>query len=242
MPVTEGNQDKQISETQFWKNYIRDSISQSISNIEASGLRIQTGIGLIWTIYTTAAIVGTSLFKPGFPWYVNILIALPILIIMIAYYFTTKIQVHSVMNVDTNNTDFIKLAFNDVIREKKRLLDIALNLMLVTAIVVAVAVGFIANYQSSKTPNMQVSEVTINNEKTVSISGYFPPNTKLDYIVEYKNENNIDVHKVITLTTPTSGNVNSSISLSDKPNTYKVTVQWTGDNGLVYILQKTVKP
>ena len=241
---TQPKQDKEISEEKFWKNYLRDSISKSISKIEDSGLTIQTGIGLIWTIYTTAAIVGTTLFKPGFPLYINIFIAIPIFMMMIAYYFTTKIQLHNInaQHVDPNNIDLIINKFGEVIREKKRLVDIAMRLMLATAIVVAVAIGLIATYQPSKTPNMQVSEVTINNQKTVGISGYFPPNTKLDLIIEYKNESNVDVVKVVTLTSAASGKVISSVTLTDKPTTYKVTAQWTGADSLVHTLQKTVKP
>jgi hypothetical protein len=242
MTTTQGTQDKEISETQFWENYIRDATSKSISNIEDSGSKVQTGIGLIWTIYTTAAVVGTSLFKPGLPLYMDILIALPIFIMMIGYYFTTRVQVHSVEDIDINNIDLIKFSVDKVMLKKKRLLDIALYLMLATAIVVAVAIGFIATYQSSKIPSMQVSEVIINNQTTVATSGYFPPNTKLDFIVEYNNENGADVVKVDTLTTPASGNVNSSITLADKPTTYTVTAKWTGNDTLIYSLQKLVKP
>jgi len=242
MTDEKGNQNNELTEIQFWKKFSRDAISQSISNVEDSGAKIQTGIGLIWTIYTTAAVVGTSIFKPGFPWYINLLIGLPILLIMIAYFFTTKVQVHSVERVDPHNIDFLINSFEKVMLQKKRLLDMALYLMLATTIVIGIAVGFMATFQSSKPQTMQVSEVVINDQKTIGVSGYFSPNAKLDLIIEYVNETKTDIVKINNLTVPSSGNINSSITLIDKPTTYSVTAKWTGDDGLIHSLQKLIKP
>jgi hypothetical protein len=90
---------------------------------------------------------------------------------------------------------------------------------------------------------MQTSQVILNNQTTIGVSGHFPATTKVDVIVEYQmNQNSTIIQKVSTATTPASGDLSTSFTLADNPTTYKVTAQWTGDDGLLHSLQKSVKP
>jgi hypothetical protein len=111
----------EMSEEEFWKDYIRRSISESVSRIEKSGSTIQTSIGLFWTIYTAAAIVGTTLFKPGFSLGINILILTPVLLIMIAYYVAALIQVPPTHSVCPKNVDLIENWYRKIVVRKRRL-------------------------------------------------------------------------------------------------------------------------
>jgi hypothetical protein len=158
-----------------------------------------------------------------------------------AYYQAIRIQVHTIESWPLHNIEEIKEKYRGVVRSKQRSVKKAMWWLMATAAVVALAIGLIVTYQPSKTPSMQVSEVTMNNEKTIGVSGYFPPDTKLDLIIEYRNASNIDVVEFFDIkTTPASGNVISSITLADKPTIYKVTAQWTGADSLVHTLQETV--
>jgi hypothetical protein len=232
-----------ISEEQFWDNYSRDSITNSITKIEESGAKIQTAVSWFWTIYTASAVVGTSIFKPSFPWYINLLIALPILFMMIAYYFAVRVQVPVVVFYDDNILQSVKLSHLKTMIAKKQEKNRALISLLITSLSIFFAIVLSFSYQPGKTIGIQTSQIVSNNSTIVALTGHFLPSKQIFIKIEsLKDPNNPVVKKFVTDSSSSAGDLIISIPVDEVLTTYNVITEWQGDDGLTHSLKKIIKP
>ena len=242
MPDNNAGQTPPQTENEFWDKYGRDAITGSVTKIEESGAKIQSGVTWLWTIYTASAVIGTSIFKPSFPWYINLIIALPIFILMLAYYFSVRIQVPIVSDFDQAMPLDIKLDHLRIMDKKRSEKNLALGSLVVASIFVFSGITLAACYQPQKDLSLSVSQVVSNNITLIAVTGHVPANKQITIKIEsLKEPNNPAIKSLVTDNSSKNGDINLSIPVNEVISTYNVVAEWEGTGGLTNSIKKTIK-
>jgi len=114
----------------YWLDFAKDGVSQSIGNREKAAEKLDTFLTWIWGIYTSVfALASLFNFVSSNIWQL-IWVAQPILIIMLARYFCTIVSMPSTNNdekisADPNDVASIIDSFKLIVQDKKKKLEVA---------------------------------------------------------------------------------------------------------------------
>ena len=225
---------------QFWFDLSKEWVQQSASNLDGATAKIQTMVGWLWGVYTAGATVGIALSKLSYPWWVNILIALPSVVLIAAYCLAVKAQMPIKGALAANTPLKIKMTYKEIVTSKYNRLRCSLGLSVAAAVLVAAALISASFSHQAITPNFQAYLHTQDGRDTIALSGHFLADTYI--LVKIASPEEADgVLKELPYVTSSTGELQTNIALDSSAEEYNVTIEWKED-GMVHSLQRTAQP
>src|SRR5690242_3503646 len=123
----------------YWFTYSKDIVEKAVTSRNEQAARFQTFIVWLWGIYTASAAVGLTLGSKNFPWYSTVLIALPSVILILAYWSTVYAQTPPYVGFDPRSPTEIMAAYDEGVRQKEKLLRKTKRWSLAAALAIGVA-------------------------------------------------------------------------------------------------------
>src|SRR6266568_2507572 len=126
---------------QYWFNLSKTLVDASTKARDDAAAKLQTTITWFWTVYTAAVTisVGAGLPAKRFPPAVFVLLALPSVILIVAYWMTVRAQMPVDLEFDPRSPDDIQRAYNSGLGKKERALSLALFFSFLAALALGAA-------------------------------------------------------------------------------------------------------
>lgn len=229
----------QVNE-QFWFDLSKDMVKESIGHIETSASKLQALITWLWPIYTAGAAIGTVLAKFSYPLYVTILLALPSVALIVAYFFTVWVQLSIHSAFDPVDPADIERVYSDTAIMKYNRLKYALWTTGIAVFLVIMALMLASFSKQPATTSFQTSLNTQNGRDTIALTGHFPASTGI--LVKIAPFGSSAAVKELPFVTSSSGDLQTNILMDATSTKYDVTITWKEKDGLTYNLQRTVAP
>jgi len=150
----------------YWFTYSKDIVEKAVTSRNEQAGRFQTFIVWLWGIYTASAAVGLTLGSKNFPWYSTVLIALPSVILILAYWSTVYAQTPPYVGFDPRSPTEIMAAYDLGVREKEKLLLKTKRWSLAAALAIGVALVAASLAKPTEKPTAkQLTAPEFNSEK-----------------------------------------------------------------------------
>jgi hypothetical protein len=123
----------------YWFAYSKELVDKAITSRNEQAARLQNLVVWLWGIYTASAAVGLTLGKAHFGPLTTAFIALPSLLLIVAYVFAVGAQTPIDVEFDVQSATKIKNAYTESVNRKKKFLGRAHLLSFVAGIFVGIA-------------------------------------------------------------------------------------------------------
>ncbi|MFT6923162.1 MAG: hypothetical protein ACJA1C_002172 [Crocinitomicaceae bacterium] len=174
--------DLKIANDQFWLEYGKSSIEKSISSVNESASKLETITKWFWTTYTTFFTIGISTDSIDAPILVLILLSLPIILLIMTYWFCVLAQMPVNSRFNPKIPSRIRKAYNNGVIIKKKRLRWALAATFMSALSLCTALFLMSFLSNHSEPHLDVKYDKSNSR--VIISGSFPENTELTTTID----------------------------------------------------------
>ena len=167
----------------FWLKYAEDHVTAAISERDNAASKLDTYLGVVWPIYTAAFILGSTFntidhTSPG----LITLLALPILLIPIAHFLCTWVQLPPEVFFHENSPSSIKMdLYGKVIKKKSCRLQLATGFAIICGISIGVAVFAYEFHGTKKNESYSINILSDKDKKKLRINGSF--SNKADVII-----------------------------------------------------------
>lgn len=225
---------------QFWFDLSKDMVKESVGHIETSAAKLQTLIAWLWPIYTAGAAAGLTLAKLSFPLYITILLALPSIALIAAYFFTVWVQTSIHATFDPVDAADIEKVYSDTAIRKYNRLKYALWFTIIAALLVILALMLTSFSKQPVTPGFQASLNTQNGRDTIALTGHFTASSSI--LVKITPSSGSAAVKESPFVITTSGELQTNILMDGTSPKYDITITWKDKDGLGSSLQRTVSP
>jgi len=140
-----------IVNDEYWLGYAKKAVDDSGTKLTEAAVKIGTLAATFWGMYIAVFVIGTSLKKLDEPWYIMVLLVMPIPSLILAYIFAVWAQMprFGSTGVDPRVPLDIESFYNNNIRFKKRRLWWSMIVTAVSGIMLAVALT-LANFTHDK--------------------------------------------------------------------------------------------
>jgi hypothetical protein len=125
----------------YWFAYSKEIVERALASRNEQAAKFQNLIAWLWAIYTAGAAVGLNLGKANYSIWITVLIALPSLILIVAYWFAVQAQAPVDTEFDPRSPTEIKDAYVQAVIQKKKQLRWAQGWSIAGGVFVAIALG-----------------------------------------------------------------------------------------------------
>ncbi len=123
----------------YWFAYSKELVERAITSRNEQAARLQNMVVWFWGIYTASAAVGLTLGKANFGVIKTVVIALPSLLLIVAYGFAVRAQTPIDVQFESQSATKITDAYRESVKRKKALLGLAHLLSFIAGLFVGVA-------------------------------------------------------------------------------------------------------
>ena len=230
----------------FWFAISAKLALRLLSTRTEAAKQIQTFTGWLWTVYSAGALIGISLAQARFPLIVTILIALPSLLLILAYWQAMWAQMPIPLSFDPRSPDLIRDAYLAGTKQALKRLQNAISLSLAAGVSVAVALFLAATVDRiSATPTaFDVNATYLALEKQVVVTGDFAPDTKIAFTVTpILEDGSHGQSNAFEQVSGSSGRLNMNVPLDSptKLSGFEVSASWLAEDGLKRLLSRVIK-
>lgn len=203
-----------------------------------AGDKLQATIGWFWTAYTAAAVVGFAVTDKDYPAWAVILMAVPVLPLLVAYWLAGYVRVPIEVGFDPRAPLKIEAAFYQTVKAKKERLRLAVILSLVagTTVALAILVAAFAADTKQEAGSFEAS-LSTNPRRAVVVGGTFAEGTKVVISITPKGGSATAASPYVV---SHSGELHRSFAVPAAEE-YAVTAIWDEEKVGTRSLTKTVK-
>jgi hypothetical protein len=236
---------KPTIDDQYWFDLSKTLIDDSTKARNDAAAKLQTTITWFWTVYTAAITIGAALAAKKFPWYVFVLLSLPSVVLIVAYWMTVRAQMPADVQFDPRSPDDIQTAYNNGLKKKKKALSLALAFSLLAAVVLGAALvtASVAKEkvppapQPPSLPDFTAAPQSIGNAAFVRVTGTIPSDTARVVVtpVDPKSDKSI----VVLAPVSAKGMLTSNVPVSAPLKKFTVSVAWTHSDKSTRMIAKS---
>jgi hypothetical protein len=215
-----------IVDDTYWLGYAKTLVDSAGTRLNEAAGKISTLTATFWGLYTTAFIIGTTIKKLDEPWYIIILLVLPIPLLIASYLLALWVQMprFSSKAIDPRIPADVEAFYNSNMKVKKGRLYISMALLIITGISLTIAL-VCANFTHTKTEkSLSIEQIT--DSKNILIIGDLPNKTPVTITVQ-SIENNI-IKTVFNQTSMVYKDTHFeyTLHLPQLPKKFSVTASW----------------
>jgi hypothetical protein len=157
----------------YWFAFSEALISSATEALDKSSAKIESLVVWLWGIYTASAAAGVTLAGYLLPIWAKLVIALPSLLLVIVYFCAVWIQSPVAIEFDPRSPTEIRLAYNKLIKTKRRRSEIGLYVGLVAALSVGVALiaASMTRHAPTSGPSLEVELHRTSHHKYLAVLG-----------------------------------------------------------------------
>jgi len=185
-----------IVNDEYWLGYAKKAVDESGTKLIEAASKINTLTATFWGMYTVAFTIGVTLKKLDEPWYIMVLLVMPIPSLILAYIFALWVQMprFGSTGVDPRIPLDIEAFYNMNIRFKKKRLWWSMIVTFISGIMLATALT-LANFTHDKvSPDKTIAITQLESRNEILLVGDIPDKT----IVSIKLER-LDSNKVVSI-------------------------------------------
>lgn len=242
----------EIVDDEYWLKYAKSITDNSISTVNDAAVKLETAAKTIWGVYSAGYVteVVTKVFN--IPFWLQIFLALPIVILIYTYWSCTKVQMPVVSAFDPRIPEEIRNSYIHVLGIKNRHFQNAFVSTFVFVLVFAISLFLLAILNQKSAPASSFSGFYGSNKNVLIVSGEFPQNivvtTTIDSIYRdttdkstkknsfYSNIYKIQENGILNL------NLTKDLLLIQSfPDTVFITVSWLDNNIEKGLTQKIIR-
>jgi hypothetical protein len=140
-----------IVNDEYWLGYAKKAVDDSGTKLTEAAAKLSTLTATFWTMYVAVFMIGTSLKKLDEPWYIMLLLVMPIPSLILAYIFALWAQMprFGSTGVDPRIPVDIESFYNKNIKFKKKRLWWSMIVTFISGIMLAIALT-LANFTHEK--------------------------------------------------------------------------------------------
>lgn len=232
----------EIVNDQYWLKYAKSSIEKSLSSRNAAAANLEKMTLWFWGLYTASFTIGVSINIIDAPIFVLTMLASPIVLLILTYWFCILAQLPVNAEYDPTIPYEIKEAYNAGLKVKNNRFRLARVLTLVSALMLSLAL-FSLSFVDKKVTHSFDAEYS-KSDSILIISGVFPKGlaieTKVDSITSSKNRTTFFQNK---FTIQENEILSLNIPLKKQPKETIISVTWREnkkEKGMVRTIKKSV--
>ena len=215
----------------YWINtYQKTLLDANHENINQSAEKLEKLILWLWGIYSPIVGIGTGFIQ----YYISlpfdlpsyVILFSPIILLIFAYYYTTKAQSGESIETDIDSLRKMREHYFSSSRQKNRDIKITRIFVGLSCFLIPVALLYAARQIHKPKPEYRFESLAKSIDKTktrVSINGVFPKETKVVFYFDLDPEKREETVSFKTLTT---GSIQTFIDLNFEGKTLKVRAEW----------------
>jgi hypothetical protein len=234
--------DKKMVNDAFWLEEATKIVEGGMSARQAGAKDLITAVGWFWTAYTALAIAGLAVFKDALGFLSTVLLFLPTVLLMWAYWRATKAaQPIDIGSFDPHIPEEIEGVFLEGAKKRAKLLEDAKWTTVVAAISVIPAIAIAAFSAAADRSSELRALVASNGEaKRVLIEGRFPVETTVHLSVVPSTKTGALPRVERLRKTQKTGMLNAGLRVP-AADAYEVSAEWTEDD-VEHRLTRSIKP
>jgi hypothetical protein len=212
----------------FWLSQAKDMVSARSKAYSDAASKLVTATGWFWTAYTTLAIVGTALAGRSFPLWVAILLTVPALLLIMAYFSATLVLMPTNVTFDPRAPEDVRKAFDHATLAKQEQLSKAKRWVAAATIAVAGAIIVAATTPKDQESSFAANARPDGNETRIIVGGRFDAGQKVTITVVPKLEGTVKPTPIVTVSRANrDGTLQAAVPVESTAKTFDVTGEWT---------------
>ncbi len=228
----------------YWFAYSKDIVEKAVASRNEQAARFQTFIVWLWGIYTASAAVSLTLGKENLPLYAKVFIALPSLILILAYWSAVQAQTPPYVRFDPRSPTEIMAAYDEQVRQKENLLWWARAWSFVAAFLIGAALVLASlTKPAEKSTEKQVTAPEFNAEKKGALLNVWGRGVGCDkFIIAAVSETSgwaTRVEKIMPCSP--NGEFGAKLELNPRLNEILAKIEWTDSKGISHTMARQIK-
>jgi len=232
----------EVVNDRYWLKRGTQMIDAGISRREEAASKLVTGVGWFWTIYTTVAITGVAFADRAFGYGASALIALPILLLIVAYLLGLRVMMPISGDFHPEEPVSVRDAYVRGVNEKK------LRLSQAQWVTVAAAFAVIAAaIATALTPPTSSDEVTFEGNRTseataILVEGRVDADESVAFIVEATEVIDGELPPPVRELSQadSDGQIEEVLEIPDAVMEADVTARWEDIDGVIKVLTESI--
>lgn len=235
---------KPAIDDQYWFDYSKKRIDSASSSRNDAAAKLQTLIVWLWGIYTAGAAVGMSLAKASYHFLTIVIIALPSLLLIAAYWIAMWVQMPISAAFDPRIPEDIKSAYLEDVNSKSWRLHIAIFLSFLAALLVALALIVASFTKQLGQTSLEAYFGEGRKWNNIAVAGQFPPETNLLIGVKtYFEKGDSSRWVEQRYATASSGELHTDLVFDTAGQKFDVSARWQEKEGVTRsITRSMVRP
>jgi hypothetical protein len=229
----------EMVDDEYWLQYGKNTLVNSITSRNEAAAKLEKMTLWFWGLYTTSFTIGVSINIIDAPFWILLLLASPIVLLILTYWLCTLAQLPVTAEYDPTIPYEIKEGYNAGLKTKDRRFKIALWSTFISALLLSIAL-FSLSFVHKKS-NYSISASISDNKEVFVISGTLPKTstvlTTLDSLDENKHKIQFysNIYKV-----QDNEILNLNIPLKTIPKTVIISTTWK-ENGIDKGFTQTIR-
>lgn len=242
----------EIVDDEYWLKYAKTVVENSISTVNDATVKLEAAAKAIWGIYSVGYITEIVTKAFNVPFWLQIILALPIVILIYTYWACTNVQMPVVSKFDPRIPEEIRDSYIEVLGIKNKHFYNAFISTFVFVVVFAISLFLLAILNQKSVPSTSFGVFYGNNKNVLVVSGEFPPNTMVTTSIDsinrdikgesankicfYSNIYKIQGNGILNLNL-----TKDLLHIQSFPDTVRITVSWVDNNIEKGLTQKIIK-
>lgn len=226
---------------QFWFDYSKDLILKASASRNEAGAKLQTLLAWLWGIYTAGATIGVVLSKSNYPLFVHLLIISPSVVLILAYWVATWVQMPTEAQFDPRIPDDICSSYLVGVKKKGRRLNLAISFSFLGALLVPLALICVSMNNHPPNLNLQLIKASDHQSPLMLIGGEFPPNSLVMIQVDgWSSQNILMLSKDSLIMLSKSGELQTRMVIDTSIIRCLVTTSWIETDSVHHTLSRSL--
>jgi len=162
----------------YWIDYVKKSITESRNSRDKAAERLDTFLKWLWGIYTSVFALASIFDYLSNSITQLIFIILPIILIIVARYFCTRVSMPDVNKVHANNVEEIIEEHNAILESKQKRLRWALIFTIISIVSLSVALVVYSLFDPNRDIKAEIRQLELEKEKVEN--SIMPLQSKVD--------------------------------------------------------------
>jgi len=219
----------------YWLGRAQTMIESGVTARDAAAGRLMTAIAWFWTAYTAAALVTSSLPGRDFTTTTAVLVALPAVLLIIAYLLSLWATLPISFSFDPRIPHDVEAAHNAVVRRKRSRLAAASGATVVAALAVASTLIVTATARNTVRQSLDAIITGDGQSRVAVITGTFPG--AHDVLLQLTSPGLAPIR--FLRQTTSAGSLDISVPVQGGTR-YVVNAKWTA-NGVQFTMKRTIE-
>jgi hypothetical protein len=230
----------EMIDDEYWLQYGKNTVANSITSRNEAAAKLEKMTLWFWGLYTTSFTIGVSINIIDAPSWVLLLLASPVVLLILTYWFCILAQLPVTAEYDPAIPYEIKEGYNAGLKTKDNRFKIALWSTLVSALLLSIAL-FSTSFVHKKS-TYSISASISENKEALVISGTLPKTTNVLTTLDSLDENKHKVQFYSNMYKVQDNEIlNLNIPLKTIPKTIIISTTWKENSvnrGFVQTLTK----